>query len=172
MAPRSKKGCPLCSARRQFLGDGVKSVAAFTLLAPTVGLLGACGGGSGGSGGGSNTGTPIANNPANTYDFSFSQYLQLGNVGGSLHVNVAATSGNKDLYVTRVSNTSAIAVSTVCTHQGCQINAYDANSQEYACPCHGSVFASDGTVVQGPASQALTSYTGTIGSSDINFTIP
>ncbi|MHB1064959.1 MAG: QcrA and Rieske domain-containing protein [Georgenia sp.] len=43
-------------------------------------------------------------------------------------------------------------LSAVCTHQGCLV-AVDAT--ELACPCHGSRFALDGAVVQGPASRPL-----------------
>jgi len=44
------------------------------------------------------------------------------------------------------------AYSMVCTHAGCTTSIV---SQQFACPCHGSVFANDGSVVQGPASQSL-----------------
>jgi cytochrome b6-f complex iron-sulfur subunit len=45
------------------------------------------------------------------------------------------------------------AISSVCTHLGC-IVAH--NEQEgFACPCHGSRFSVDGTVVGGPAPAAL-----------------
>ena len=47
------------------------------------------------------------------------------------------------------------AVSAVCTHLGCIV----AQSREgYACPCHGSRFARDGRVLQGPAPSALRWY--------------
>lgn len=46
------------------------------------------------------------------------------------------------------------AFSSTCTHQGCQVNRV-ADGQ-IQCPCHGSRFsATDGSVVQGPASQPL-----------------
>jgi cytochrome b6-f complex iron-sulfur subunit len=44
------------------------------------------------------------------------------------------------------------AVSTVCTHLGCIVKREGAG---FACPCHGSTFASDGTVTKGPAPKAL-----------------
>ena len=49
------------------------------------------------------------------------------------------------------------AFSTVCTHQGCQVQVQDSN--RIVCPCHGSEYAvADGSVVHGPAEEALTSY--------------
>jgi cytochrome b6-f complex iron-sulfur subunit len=44
------------------------------------------------------------------------------------------------------------AVSRVCTHLGCIVKPEPGG---FACPCHGSRFAADGTVVKGPAPRAL-----------------
>jgi cytochrome b6-f complex iron-sulfur subunit len=45
------------------------------------------------------------------------------------------------------------AISSVCTHLGC-IVAHN-EGEGFACPCHGSRFSVDGTVVGGPAPAAL-----------------
>jgi nitrite reductase/ring-hydroxylating ferredoxin subunit len=47
------------------------------------------------------------------------------------------------------------AVSAVCTHLGCIVAP---GADGYACPCHGSRFARDGRVLQGPAPSALRWY--------------
>jgi cytochrome b6-f complex iron-sulfur subunit len=44
------------------------------------------------------------------------------------------------------------AVSTVCTHLGCIVNAHP---DGFECPCHGSRFGADGSVTKGPAPRAL-----------------
>jgi Rieske Fe-S protein len=44
------------------------------------------------------------------------------------------------------------AVARVCTHLGCLVNAAP---DGFHCPCHGSRFAPDGSVVKGPAPTAL-----------------
>lgn len=44
------------------------------------------------------------------------------------------------------------AVSTVCTHLGCIVKATE---KGFDCPCHGSKFNKDGSVLKGPAPKAL-----------------
>ncbi len=45
------------------------------------------------------------------------------------------------------------AVSLICTHLGCIVKQH---AEGFECPCHGSLFKADGTVVKGPAPRALT----------------
>lgn len=52
-----------------------------------------------------------------------------------------------------------IALSAKCTHTGCTVAWQE---DLFACPCHGSKFNPDGSVVNGPASAPLTQYTAKI----------
>lgn len=46
------------------------------------------------------------------------------------------------------------AMSATCTHLGCQVQ-WDAAGKQFKCPCHGGVYAADGTVVSGPPPRPL-----------------
>jgi len=46
------------------------------------------------------------------------------------------------------------ALSAVCTHLGC-LSVWKPESGVIACPCHGSVFQRDGSVISGPAPRSL-----------------
>jgi cytochrome b6-f complex iron-sulfur subunit len=49
------------------------------------------------------------------------------------------------------------ALSFVCTHLGCTV-AQDPESKGFVCPCHGSRYRADGSVVAGPAPRRLRSF--------------
>ncbi len=55
--------------------------------------------------------------------------------------------------VTQPTAGSYSAFSTACPHQGCAVSSIEGAS--IVCPCHGSTFALDGSVTQGPAQTPL-----------------
>ncbi len=56
------------------------------------------------------------------------------------------------IVVRRLADNSLTAVSTVCTHAGCEVRVLPGAFQ---CPCHGSEYDVTGEVIDGPATKAL-----------------
>ncbi len=52
----------------------------------------------------------------------------------------------------RMPNQQWLALSMICAHAGCEVRALP---QGFECPCHGSAYAADGKVEEGPASRPL-----------------
>ena len=70
--------------------------------------------------------------------------------------------GGQGMAVTRLSTTSVVAVSLQCTHQGCTLALPGSSGGQLFCPCHGSLFTVQGSVVQGPATSALQTFAASI----------
>jgi len=60
-------------------------------------------------------------------------------------------------WVVKTGDEQAFALAPACTHLGC-VYHWEASSREFACPCHASSFAMDGTVQAGPAPRPLDRY--------------
>lgn len=56
------------------------------------------------------------------------------------------------IFLRRVNGTDFIALSTKCTHRGCQV---ETGGTQLTCPCHGSAFSLSGERLQGPAERPL-----------------
>jgi cytochrome b6-f complex iron-sulfur subunit len=84
-----------------------------------------------------------------TIDLTNNSYSALNTAGGSVIVQdiIIANSGGNFL-----------ALSSVCTHQGCTVG-FNPTANNFPCPCHGSLFSANGSVINGPASSPLKSYT-------------
>lgn len=54
-----------------------------------------------------------------------------------------------------------IALSSICTHEGCTVG-YNKTAGDIECPCHGSVYSTSGSVINGPAPSALRKYPVTV----------
>src|SRR5262249_49524645 len=67
-------------------------------------------------------------------------FPQLANIG----TLVAITA---DRALIRTSTTTFLGLSRICTHQGC---ITDIRNNEFECPCHGSIFSNNGSVIRGP----------------------
>ena len=94
-------------------------------------------------------------------DTTDSSYSVLANTGGSLSLDGGSGIPSPGILVYRSGSTSVNVVSRHCTHQGCTVDS------NYVCPCHNSMFANDGSVLQGPASSSLTTYSATVSGTNI-----
>jgi glycine/D-amino acid oxidase-like deaminating enzyme/nitrite reductase/ring-hydroxylating ferredoxin subunit len=64
--------------------------------------------------------------------------------------------GKQKLAVWKDDDGQPHALSASCTHKGCTVSWNDAD-RTWDCPCHGSMFNADGTVIHGPAVKPLPS---------------
>ena len=81
-------------------------------------------------------------------DLTDDNYSNLASAGGSIVV---------DNIIIINTDGGFVALSSVCTHQGCQVT-YDKGNGNLPCPCHGSLFSISGSVLNGPASSPLNKY--------------
>lgn len=87
------------------------------------------------------------------FDLSHPTNAGLLEIEGARVVTVAP----KKYVLIRKSETEFIALSAVCTHNGCTVR-FVASSDLLQCPCHGSQFALTGAVLEGPAEAPLQSF--------------
>lgn len=85
-----------------------------------------------------------------TLDLASNDYKALKTAGEFVKIG--------DVLVANVKGGNYIAVQRLCTHQGFDTLAYRLGSDDILCSTHGSVFATAGTVKNGPAASALKVY--------------
>lgn len=84
-----------------------------------------------------------------TLDLTSPTYSSLNNNGGSVVKD--------NIIIARTSAGAFVALSAICTHQGSTIG-FESAANRFHCPNHGSNFATDGSVINGPALTALKKY--------------
>jgi Rieske Fe-S protein len=112
--------------------------------------------------------TPASPGPTVTPNASSEVRLALMPVGATETVSVNLVGGLlTPLAVTRTGDTQVVAVSRICTHEGCTIGLPAGAGGTLDCPCHGSRFRVDGTVVNGPANRPLGRFAATIEAAEV-----
>ncbi|HEX7077525.1 MAG TPA: Rieske (2Fe-2S) protein [Candidatus Eisenbacteria bacterium] len=65
--------------------------------------------------------------------------------------------GDEPVFVVRIADAQAIAVSAVCTHLRCVLK-WRRESSTFQCPCHDGAFDKAGNVLSGPPKKPLRQY--------------
>jgi Rieske Fe-S protein len=125
-------GCKDCLNRREFLASAAVAAAA---LASIEG----CGDGQIGPSAPAAGGSVAA-------QIRLSDYPGLANVGTLVRVQ------GQPIGIVRTGASSFVASSTICTHEGCDTAVHN---NQFACPCHDSLFSATGDLLRGPATRNL-----------------
>ncbi|HZS40499.1 MAG TPA: Rieske 2Fe-2S domain-containing protein, partial [Polyangia bacterium] len=99
---------------------------------------------------------------------NFSDYPDLQVTGGSVVLNPPTVMC--PVIVVRKSNTELDALDATCTHAGCTV-AFSAGNGDLECPCHGSRYGLDGSVLAPPSTVPLRKLTATIDPTGTSFHI-
>jgi cytochrome b6-f complex iron-sulfur subunit len=116
-------------ARRDFLGLAAIGATAITFLFSIFGMLRL-------------PKAAVSASPAKKFNVSLPASLAAGDAFVPPGRSVAVFRDDEGVF----------AISTVCTHLGCIVKP---GPNGFACPCHGSEYAKNGTVTKGPAPKAL-----------------
>jgi len=104
----------------------------------------------------------------NNLCLSLGENPELATPGGILFFTQLPT---EKVFIMRVSESEFRAVSATCTHLGCTV-AWQEDSEKFACPCHGSEYMPDGTVLQGPATKPLKIYNPELAGDQLTVIVP
>ena len=85
-----------------------------------------------------------------TLDLSSPTYAALNSNGGSIVKD--------NIIIARTSSGAFVALTSICSHQQFNPIAFESAASRFHCPNHGSNFGLDGSVINGPATSALTKY--------------
>jgi Rieske Fe-S protein len=87
------------------------------------------------------------------------EYAPLATAGGSIKIPNPHDSKHS-IIVTRTTDTTIAAISSKCTHFGCELPVSKDNV--ITCPCHGSKYDPTGKVLHGPTHKDLPRFLATI----------
>lgn len=139
--------------RRQFISNALQHAGILFCAGSLAGLIQSCESNETPSGNSTN-GTEI-DIPLNTKGLE-----ALSKVGGAAYKNVPNQNNNKDILILRLSDSSFLAVTSICTHQGCSVQPPDTEYSNIYCACHGAEFNPEsGKVSKQPSTGSATSLT-------------
>lgn len=135
----------MTDSRREFLKKVSALVAAAAGTTAAGGLAGGC----------ASAGLPAYRYTPSGEEINLflSWYPELYKTGGAMELLLEGS--DRRIVVVRMAIDRFSAVSPICTHQGCRV---DFRENAFRCPCHGSRYGLDGSLVSGPAEKPLVSY--------------
>jgi len=137
--------------RRQFISNALQSAGIIFCAGSLAGLIQSCESNESPSGNSLN-GTQI-DFPLNTPGLE-----ALSKVGGAAYKNVPNQNNDKDILIIRLTESSFLAVTSICSHQGCSVQPPDTEYSNIYCPCHGAEFNPEsGKVEKQPTNGSATS---------------
>ncbi len=102
------------------------------------------------------TGTPTGSGGAVdfTLDLTNPTYAALNNNGGSIVKD--------NVIIAKTASGVYVALTSICSHQQYNPISFESANNRFHCPNHGSNFATDGSVINGPATSSLKKYNTTL----------
>lgn len=128
------------STRREFVRGAARLLAGGAAAAAAAPLLEACD-------------TP---DPTRSWTFRASIDVSSLTTDGAAVITKTAGEDGAPILVVRTAPDTFSALSTQCAHEGCPVNPPVGGI--ITCPCHGSQYKLDGSVVRGPTVYPLTRY--------------
>jgi Rieske Fe-S protein len=128
------------STRREFVRGAARLIAGGAAAAAVVPLASAC----------------ESADPTRGWTFRANVDVSALTSDGASMITKAPGVDGASILVVRTARETFSALSTRCAHEGCPVNAPVGGI--ITCPCHGSQYALDGSVVRGPTVYPLTRY--------------
>ena len=144
--------CTNCS-RRKFIGDLVSTFGVWSSLVPA-----------------SASSQSGVNHLEQLLIINLNTYAGLEKEGDS--VMLTHDSGGTVMMINRGPNNTFHVLDPTCAHQGCRVDRYSATSGAISCPCHGSGYAIDGSLRNGPATRGLNTYACAYRDGILEITVP
>jgi len=66
---------------------------------------------------------------------------ELSRIGGAKYYNESSLNNGEDFILIRVEGEKFLALSSFCTHQGCQVTIPSTDNPKIVCPCHFAEFS-------------------------------
>ena len=156
-------------SRRQFCAHACQAASLVAVSA----LLPACGGGGDSNptsptGPATNQALPVLSGSASGRTVSVPVGGALASAGSAALVTAPLQSQPNSFLVFRNSQTSFSVLTAVCTHEGCTVDSFSGGL--FVCPCHNSRYTTSGSVANGPANRALTSFPSSLSGDTLTFT--